>query len=179
VCLCISLKTWNPKHWSLKRCQLFDASFSTTSRAFKRAISHLSSHRQAQKALIWVRLLMPFLSPIGFVGSVCEPMAILAFHSVLRASQWELTFAFPAPSCFLYTIPKFWVRRLLYLSPAYELFSCLPPSSTLKNQTIYSSETFADFQRTCRYVWGEEKTNSFNQRVEKTRWIYENKWIPA
>jgi hypothetical protein len=46
-----------------------------------------------------------FLSPIG---SLMRANACWWFHSVLWASQWELSFTLPFPSCFLYN-PKFWL----------------------------------------------------------------------
>jgi hypothetical protein len=73
----------------------------------------------------------------------------LTVHSVLRASQRELTRCLPFPSCFLY-IPKISLSRLLCLPPAFTLVSFMDYTSNLKMETTYFSETSVDFQRTTR-----------------------------
>jgi hypothetical protein len=49
-----------------------------------------------------------FLSPIGSLGGHVRANGCWRFHSVLWASQWELSYTLPLLSCFLYN-PKFWL----------------------------------------------------------------------
>jgi hypothetical protein len=77
-----------------------------------------------------------FLSPIG---SISGRVRAKRFHSVSRASQWELRSTLPFPSCFLYN-PKFPASRLLGLPLAFTLVSC-SAYSTLNMEAICSFET--------------------------------------
>jgi hypothetical protein len=54
---------------------------------------------QQNRPLFKARLIIPFLSAIGSLACVLEPMAV---HSVLRAIQRELTCCLPFLSCFLH-----------------------------------------------------------------------------
>jgi hypothetical protein len=77
-------------------------------------------------------------------------------HSVLWVSKWELRFALPISSYFLYN-KKFLARWSLYWSPVFTLACCLA-YSTLEMEVICSSKTSVDFQRVIRHFIPEDST---------------------
>jgi hypothetical protein len=62
--------------------------------------------RPAKPALLRARLVIMFLVSYWFARLLCENQWVLAVHSVLGTSQWELTCCFPFPSRFLHN-PKY------------------------------------------------------------------------
>jgi hypothetical protein len=83
---------------------------------------------------------------------VSESQWVLTVHSVLRASQQELSCCLQFPTCFLY--------NPLCLPHAFSLVSCLAWSSNLKMEVTCFSEKSLYFQRNTRRYIPKDKIKS-------------------
>jgi hypothetical protein len=92
------------------------------------------------------------------------------------ASQWELRFTLPSPSCFLHK-PKFLASQLLGLPPAFKPVFC-SAYSIMKTDMTCSSEMSIDFQQT---TWGyipEDSSTLHNHFCENLKSYTEPLFIP-
>jgi hypothetical protein len=94
----------------------------------------------------------PVLVSYWFARRSCESHVISIFPT---AGPWELKSTTPFPSRFL--LPNLPAGRLLDFPHAFTLVSC-SAYSTLKIETICSSETSIDFQQTTRRYFPEDST---------------------
>jgi hypothetical protein len=121
------------------------------------------SPRPTQTALIRAMLIILFLSAIGSLGCVWQPMGTAGSFCPTgdpTGTDWLAA---------LHSPPVSYIIRNFGKPPAFTLVSCSAYSPTLRIEAICSSKTSVNFQRTTwRYI--TEDGTLHNHRCENLRW---------